>query len=117
MMSSTSTNPTNQPNPSEFLPRAPGEGHAPRAPANHQRQGRGRGPPHGPVLPPNLPLPHAGHLVNRTNGGAHHAGPTPLTTGILCPTSQHIVENVTFKGRGLWDTCATGADMQLLRER
>ena len=31
-MSSTSSNPTNLPNPSEFLSRAPGEGHARRGP-------------------------------------------------------------------------------------
>ena len=85
-MFSTSTNPTNSPNPSIFLPCAPGEGHAPRAPANHQHQGRGRSPRHGPVLPPNLPLPHTGHTVNRTKGGAQHTGPTrsPMTTGLLC---------------------------------
>ena len=43
MMSSTSTNPTNPANLSKFLPRAPDEGHAPRAPAIHQRQGKDGG--------------------------------------------------------------------------
>ena len=85
MMSSTSTNPTNSPNPSKFLPRAPGEGHAPRTPAIHQRQGRGRGPRHKPVLPPNLPPPPAGHTMDRAQRAAKHAGPTgsPMTAGML----------------------------------
>ena len=85
IMSSTSTNPTNPPSPSEFLPRGPGEGHAPRTHAIHQRQGRGRGPRHAPVLPPNLPLPHAGHTTDWAKRAAKHAGPTgsPMTTGML----------------------------------
>ena len=33
------------------------------------------------------------------------------------PTSEHIIENHTFKGRGSRDTCATGADAHLLQER
>ena len=43
-LSSTKTNPTTPPNPNEFLPRILGEGHALRAPAFHQRQGKGRAP-------------------------------------------------------------------------
>ena len=84
-MSSRSTNPANTPNPSELLPRAPGEGIAPRAPAIHPRQGRGRGPGHGPVLPPNLPLPPVGHTMDRAKRATKHAGPTGslMTTGIL----------------------------------
>ena len=35
VLSSTSTNPTNRPNPNEFLPLIPGEGHAPWAPTIH----------------------------------------------------------------------------------
>ena len=44
MMLRTNTDPTNPPNTSEFLPHPPGGGHAPRTPAIHQRQRRGRGP-------------------------------------------------------------------------
>ena len=85
MLSSKSTNPTNPPNPNDFLQSIPGEGHALRAPAIHQRQEKGRGRRHGPVLPPNLPLPQAEHKVDRTKGAAEHAGPTdpPMTTGML----------------------------------
>ena len=84
-MSSTSTNPTNPPNLSKILPRAPGEGHAPRGPAIHQRQGRGWGHRHGPVLPPNFPLSPAGNKMDRAKRSAKHAGPTgwPMTTGML----------------------------------
>ena len=44
MMSSTNTDPTNPPNPNEFLSQPPGGGHAPRTPAIHQRQRTGRRP-------------------------------------------------------------------------
>ena len=44
MLSRTSTNPTNPTSSNKFLPRIPGEGHASRAPAIHQRQGKGRDP-------------------------------------------------------------------------
>ena len=129
MMLSMSTNPTNPRNPSEFLPRARGEGHAPRAPAIHLRQGRGRGPRHGRVLPPNLPLPKTGHTVNRTKGAAqqwahrltddHGNVMSSAARRVMRdpPTSEHIIEIVTFKGRVSRDACAAGADAQLLRER
>ena len=63
---------------------APGEGHTPPSPAIRQRQRKGRGPRHGPVLPPNLPLPPAGHTMDRAKRAAKGAGPTgsPMTTGM-----------------------------------
>ena len=82
VLTRNNTNPTTPPNPNEFLPRVLGEGHAPRAPAIHQRQGKGRGPRHGPVLLPDPHLPQAGHEVHRTRGASQHAGCTgpPMTT-------------------------------------
>ena len=77
VLSGTNTNPTAPPNPNEFLSRIPGEGLAPRAPAIHQRQEKGWGPRHPPIIPPNLPLPQAGHEVDRTKG----CSPTRRTHG------------------------------------
>ena len=123
--SSTNTNPTAPPSPNEFLPRIPGEGHAPRAPAIYQLQGKGR----GPVILPDLSLPRAGHEVDRTKGCSQTRrthGPADehgnVTSGPARrvmrdpPASQHIIENVTSKGRGSRDACTTRADMYLLRE-
>ena len=63
VLKSTDTNQMAPPNP--FVPRFPGECQAPRAPAVHQRQGTERGPRHGPIFPPDLPFPQAGHQVDQ----------------------------------------------------
>ena len=123
---STDTNPMAPPNP--FLPRIPGEGHALRAPAIHQRQGTGRrldtdlssrltslshkpdarwtkkcSPTHGTHGPANE---HG--IITRSPGRRVMRDPA---------TSEHIIlENVTSKGRGSKDVCATRADTHILRE-
>ena len=96
MMSSSNTDPTNPPNPSEFLPHPLGGGHAPRTPST---SGKRTGARHGPVFPPSLPVPQAGHTMDRAKGAAKHAGPTgsPLTTGTLSRLRQERY----FPGRGV----------------
>ena len=128
VLSSMNTNPTAPRNP--FLPRVPGEGHALRAPTLHQRQGKIRGPRHERIIPPVLPLPQAAHKMDQTKGcsptrGTHrpadeHRNVTPSPACRVMrdpPASEHIIlENLTLKGRGSRDACATRADMHLLRE-
>ena len=59
----TSTNLKAPPNP--VTPRIPGKGHAPQAPAIYQCQLKGRGPRYGPIIPPDLPFPQAGHEADQ----------------------------------------------------
>ena len=112
MQAGLSTNRTAPPNP--FL----------GAHAFHQRLGKGRGPRHGPSIPPHLPRsgPDQGVQPNtRDQRAADEQGnvtPSPARRVMWDhPVSEHIIlENVTSKGRVSRDACATRADTHLLRE-
>ena len=114
--------------PNPFWPRILDGVHAPHAPAIHLRQGAGRGPRHRPLFPPDLPFPQARHEVDqgvqpdtpdpRARWRTRNITPSPARRAMRDPpTSEHmILENVTSKGRGSRDECATRADTHDLRE-
>ena len=78
MVSNTNKNPTN----SSHIPQAGATLPGPPQPARDRERD---GAQHGPVLPPNPPLPRTGPTRGRAKGPAKHAGPTagPMTTGMI----------------------------------
>ena len=106
-MSNTNKDPTNLSN----IPRAGATLPRPPPPA-HDRDRDGA--QHGPVLPPNPPLPQTGHTMDRAKRPAKYAGPTarPMTTGMLSRSRQeHYLPSEESR-----DTCAAGTSAHLLQE-
>ena len=106
-MSNTNTEPKN----SSHIPQAGARLPGPRISARVREEDEAR---HGPVIPPNSPLPQAGHTMDRAQGAAKQAGPTgsPMTTGMLSRSCQESY----LPRQGSRDTCTTVTDVHLLRE-
>ena len=113
--------------PNPYLARIPGKSHAPRAPAVHQHQGNGDPGTNLSFRPTSLshkPDRRWTKKCSPTHGTYGPAGehgnipPSPARHVMRdLPTSEHIIlKNVTCKGRGSRDACATRADTHILRE-